>query len=104
MAAFLFLGDFAHRYHYSAFFHIAELIVDCCAKHSHRGRQAHISVHQGRHRATFFAHQLVEQLRIGLQVVAFEAVSEVVLVGNQLHGIDGRNQVVGVGKMLVHKI
>ena len=93
-----------HCYEYACFLHLAELVVDGGAEHAHGGTEAHVGVDQWRNVVAALAHLGVEYAVVGLEVVVYEELGELIGRGVDVQWLDGGDEGVLVAKMLVQEV
>ena len=100
MTLFLFFKYIGNLDEDSAFLHVAKQVVDCCSKHFHCGRQAHVGIDERWYVEAIFADAAVENLVVlGIACTGKDALHSFQIDGG-LQRVDRRYQVFFIGKML----
>jgi hypothetical protein len=104
VAVFLLFKNLGNGKEDATFFDVAKFIVDSSAKHAHRGRKAHVGVNKRRYIDATVANFGVEDALIFFEVVAGEDSLHGLGVEVGLERVNGGNEVVVVGEMLVEEV
>ena len=103
MSFFLFLEHFRESDEDAAFLYVAEFVVYCRAEHLHCRRETHVGVYERRDVKPLLTHRVVENAVVLAVVVSAEKPREAFGIHSRLKRIAGSDEMLRVGKMLVHE-